>query len=207
MNHQEFHQQKVEKIKQIGEEMGFEMPLFGEKDLPEFEQLRERLKSISMLEVIVRRASNPTPDQEEISAGAYREEIEPQCREAIFTIRRKGYNTGSSGFAIGNLQNVDGNFDLTEKDLELLKENNFFVWKYKTDETWVIRSIVFRPKNPDLQEITDKWNQLAELLPDLGHPAPSHTKSEAGFHKMFRTNHKGDTINILLPKLYNYKNS
>lgn len=32
-------------------------------------------------------------------------------------------------------------------------------------------SIAFRPKNADINEMKNRWDELADLLPDLGHPA------------------------------------
>lgn len=75
--------------------------LSDEETLPEFASLREKVLKEQKEEVKKRRSSNPAPDEEEISAGVYREAIEPQCREAIFTMRRKGYDTWSSGFNSG----------------------------------------------------------------------------------------------------------
>lgn len=41
---------------------------------------------------------DPVPTAEEWNMGAYKEELEPQVRDAAMAMRLKGYNTGSSGF-------------------------------------------------------------------------------------------------------------
>src|ERR1700759_442476 len=68
-------------------------------ELRKFKQLRLNVLAAQETLITQRVMTNPIPDEEEFSAGAYREQIEPQCREAIFAMRRKGYRTGSSGFA------------------------------------------------------------------------------------------------------------
>lgn len=158
-----------------------------EETLPEFSSLREEVLREQKKEVEKRRSSNPTPDEDELSAGVYREAIEPQCREAIFTMRRKGYDTCSSGFSFGkkfgNRQVLEGNLEFDQPTVELLKEHGYIVY---TTSLWSgYHSLNFRPQNPDLQEITAKWNKLADLLPDLGQPALPHIRSEEDFTKVF----------------------
>lgn len=45
-----------------------------------------------------RERHGPPPSGEELRAGAFREAIESQVRDAVFVMRRKGYNTFESGF-------------------------------------------------------------------------------------------------------------
>ncbi len=157
-----------------------------EETLLEFASLREKVLREQIEEVEKRRASNPTPDEEELSAAAYREQIEPQCREAIFKIRRKGHDTWSSGFSsgnkFGNRQVLEGDLKFDQPTVRLLKKNGYVV--YRTGLLGY-HSLNFRPQNPDLQEITAKWNELADLLPDLGHPALPHVRDSEDYNKAF----------------------
>ena len=50
------------------------------------EEIRERIKK------------NPIATEEELNMGAYIEFIEPQVKDAVINLRRKGYNTFLSGF-------------------------------------------------------------------------------------------------------------
>jgi hypothetical protein len=45
-----------------------------------------------------RKAKNPRASEEELRAGVYKEGLEPQVRDAVFALRRKGYATFESGF-------------------------------------------------------------------------------------------------------------
>lgn len=172
---------KNEKLEQ--HEDGINVPSYldlpEEEELQEFIELRERVLREQKDELRQRVATNPVPDDEELSAGAYREEIEPQCRKAIFTIRKKGYDTFSSGFGTGNNQVLDGIFKLDQNTIRLLKNNGYLVYRVGG------LSVSFRPQNADIVEITQKWNRLAELLPELGYSARPHNKSLQEFNRKF----------------------
>jgi hypothetical protein len=50
------------------------------------------------IEEDARLKDNPTPTEEELYMGAFKEWLEPQVRDAIPEMYRKGYGTVSSGF-------------------------------------------------------------------------------------------------------------
>jgi len=87
--------------KQIKEIPGWE-EIPHEKDLPEFQRLRRNVHAQREKEFLHRIETNPDPTEEEYDIDAYFEEIEPQCREAILKMRKKGYETYSSGFGSDN---------------------------------------------------------------------------------------------------------
>ncbi len=130
--------------------------------------------------------SNPTPIQEELDMGSYIEEVEPQSRFAVLQMREKGYNVNRAGFSSDPeriTQRLDLDKPLTPDVVETLQKEGFELgtaYLYDTDNpdrgTWQgewAGSIVFRPENPtDLFSITQRWDKLASLLPDLGSPAP-----------------------------------
>jgi hypothetical protein len=128
-------------------------------------------------ELQARLASDPTATAEELNMGAYKEELEPQVRDAILTMRRKGYNTGSSGFWGSDhvLQLMDMNTSIDKISLTSLAQQNINV----SDAG----AISFRPENPeDIESITAKWNMIADILPDLGiHADPAQSSSAAVF--------------------------
>lgn len=147
-----------------------------EEARPEFTELRKRVLRENEKEIIGRIASRPEPDQEELSAGAYREMIEPQCRDAIFLIRRKGYDTCSSGFGTGGTQVVDGISSLTQRDVDTLTQHGCIIYRPGS------LTIRFRPETPDIERITARWNELADLLPDLKTPARPLCSSRDEFY-------------------------
>ncbi|MCR4314029.1 MAG: hypothetical protein NUV84_02160 [Candidatus Uhrbacteria bacterium] len=148
-----------------------------EEELQEFKNLREVILRERDKEVVKRISSNPIPDEEELSAGAYRELLEPQCRKAIFEMRRKGYDTASSGFGSGNTQVVDGLFPLDQPTVDELVKKGYVVYEVGVNSP----SIQFRPSTPDIEVITNTWDELAKLLPDLGAPARPHCSSLDSF--------------------------
>jgi hypothetical protein len=58
--------------------------------------LQEREESAAQLQS--RMKENPTPDDDERRLGTYKEFLEPQIRDAILTLLRKGYSTTDSGY-------------------------------------------------------------------------------------------------------------
>jgi len=89
-------------------------------DLSKFEKLaklRESVHKIIEKETEQRIKENPIPTEEEIYVGAFQEMLEPQVRDAVFEMHRKGYATESSGFGGENseYQMVDGYFVVDDK--------------------------------------------------------------------------------------------
>lgn len=151
----------------VGKFERYDIP--DEENLPEFDKLRKTVLVQREKDFYERIKTNPVPSEEEKNIDAYREEIEPQCRDAIFKMRKKGYRTYSSGFGRGNKQIVDGVFEGINTDVtKFLKSKGYFVYIVEPNPGYA-SSIAFRPKNADINEITNRWNELADLLPDLGH--------------------------------------
>ena len=122
--------------------------------------------------------NNPKPTEEEINAGAFPEMIEPQVRDAVFEMRKRGYSTESSGFGgkAGEVQQIDGNFEIDKQTAEMLQRNGIQVLTREADETlpWTT-SVRFPtdsvPGSITMEKLKDKWVGIAHLLPDLGKPA------------------------------------
>ena len=64
-----------------------------EKLFEELDKLREEAHAQIEKETEERIKNNPKPSEEEILAGAFREMIEPQVRNALFEMYKKGYGT------------------------------------------------------------------------------------------------------------------
>lgn len=127
--------------------------------------------------------SDPEPSDEEVNMGAYVEELEPQIRDAVITLRRKGYNTGSSGFWGHDhaAQAMDIATQIDDKSKAKLSEHMVKV----TD-----RGIRFNPDNPsDIEAIKRTWDLVADILPDLGkHAEPAENMGAEIFR--YSTRHK-----------------
>ena len=133
--------------------------------------------------------TDSTPTTEELAMGAYIEALEPQVREAVLGMRRKGYETHSSGFFGESRQVIDGPFLVSEETVEKLRSNGFEV---ETRGKFGA-SIGFLPETADLEAMTEKWNEAVQLLPDLGRPsAPSGTAGAEEFRHLHETNRLED---------------
>jgi hypothetical protein len=130
-----------------------------------------------------RAADNPEPTAEEFNLGAYSEAIEPQVREAVLALRRKGYATFYSGFSgFGDEQEIK----FASTDGEKIAGQNLadFFAEHGAQLTIEPEAIKFSfTKEAFLPEITELWNKIAAVAPDLGHPALA---SELASAKIFK---------------------
>jgi hypothetical protein len=131
--------------------------------------------------------TNPEKTEEEHRLGVYLEEIEPQVREAVREFNRKGYPTYSSGFGghDSEYQTLEGDYRLDEETVEVLRGAGVEVtvepsWKYRLEqqaglarpdtpeEAKYTTDIRFKPAIANLQDMEQKWMQIAAVLPDRG---------------------------------------
>src|SRR3989344_656565 len=121
--------------------------------------LRERVKN------------NPLISEEEISMGIWKEQIEPQARDAVLKLWRKGYATRISGFDAFNSQSIgliEGQFGGVRLPRELMEEleSKGVHTRVEPDE------ISFSCDNfVNLEELKEIWDKIADALPDTGNPA------------------------------------
>ena len=146
-----------------------------EKLRREFVRLRREVHRSMKEEERVRLKENPTPTEEELYMGAFKEWIEPQVRDAIIEMHTKGYATQSSGFHAGEpeMQTVDGYFTIDDMTKHVLKQMDVEVLRgadIGLPKAKLIRIIRFRAKNPSLGEIRDRWNAIAAALPKKTFP-------------------------------------
>lgn len=147
----------------------------------QFAKLREETIDATGQSVQERKKDPTTPSLEELNLGAYKEVLEPQVREAVFLLRKKGYPTFESGFL-----DFEGNQSIgleapMFKDVTLPKElthellNKGIVVKILSEaiELHLDRFI-------SLDEIRQAWMDIAEALPDLGHPTAPKVQAVSG---------------------------
>jgi hypothetical protein len=131
-----------------------------------------------------RTKDSPVPTEEELELGTYLEGLEPQVRDAVREMRRKGYATHSSGFYGYDhaAQVIEGGFELAPGVVDLLREMDVEV--ERRGKTTVMR---FYPEGANLEEIGAKWGRVAELLPHRGRPAPTtHDFGSDEFRRLHR---------------------
>jgi len=112
------------------------------------------------------------------------EMIEPQVRNAVLALRRKGYSTYESGFYDENFQVIScqdkpfTNYVFPEAFVASLKSKGVEI-TIIDDEMIQLKFDRFM----DLAEIKQIWDDIAEILPPLGRPAEP---SQTGFARNFR---------------------
>lgn len=142
--------------------------------LERFERLREETIAQMKREKEQRLQTNPQPTETELALGVFLEDLEPQVRDALVTMNRKGYSTNSSGFGgyYGQLQVIEGAFTLDEDTKARLQDMEVEVVEQRA---WgrMFSNLEFSPDEPDLAQMKQRWDQIAALLPDRGAPALS----------------------------------
>ena len=127
---------------------------------------------------------NPAPTEEELSLGSYLEALEPQVRDAVREMRRRGYVTNSSGFYGYDhaAQVVEGDFELPAAVAADLGRIDVEVERQRR-----ITLVRFYPDDADLEEIRERWDRVAALFPDLGRAAPPTRDFDSGeFRRLHR---------------------
>lgn len=150
----------------------------------DFAKLRRRTHERGDSEVKERKDKNPKATDEELSAGVYREGLEPQVRDAVFVLRRKGYTTYESGFGGGDRQIIS----FEKKQLENFKLPEDLVQRLADlgvkAEIQPNRVSLYFEKFFELSEIKKIWDEIVETLPDLGSLAePSQLQGAKDFRK------------------------
>ena len=118
----------------------------------------------------MRLKENPTPTEQELYMGAFKEWLEPQVRDAIEQMFRKGYATQSSGFhgEKCDLQIVDGNFQIDGKTKAVLKQMGVDVLRgadIGIPKNRFVTMLRFRAEQPSLRKMKDQWDAVAAVLP------------------------------------------
>lgn len=136
-------------------------------------------------ELNTRIQNNPHPTPEEFQLGTFIEDLEPQVRDAVRMLNAKGYSTDSSGFyGSGEYQAIDGMFSLDPETKSLIEQAECIIESQPNGYTF----IKFWPKNPNINEIREKWTEIAKKLPDKGQPAaPSMSIASVNFRKKYES--------------------
>ena len=166
-----------------------------------FQCLREKVHQEIEREVAVRIAGNPIHTEEELLAGAFREMIEPQVRDAVFECIRKGYTTESSGFGgDGEIQVIDGSFKIDYDTQESMKALGVEICEDDLHSGYT--TILFRPRDPNLETIKAMWAKIVQLLPHKqGIQEPSMSGGSMDFRKQYAPQRSDIELAVLRKRL------
>ena len=133
-------------------------------------RLREGVHQAMKVGEAKRLKENPTPTEEELRMGVFRESLEPQVRTAVTEMFRKGYATQSSGFhgSAYEMQMVDGWFTIDPATKEKLSQIGVEVLRgadIGLPKNKIVGILRFRARRPEIEEITAQWDAVAALLP------------------------------------------
>ncbi len=147
---------------------------------------RERQKALQQGESALneRLSREPFATEEEVEAGIYKEFLEPQVRDAIFMMRRKGYGTFESGFDnliegtqyVGASKGTFESITFPPDRIDALRSKGVELSIIESEDR---SSLLLLPnRDINLKEWKEIWDEVAAFLPDLGHPAvPGLNKS------------------------------
>ena len=118
--------------------------------------------------------TNPIPTEDEAALGLFKERLEPQVREVLLDLHRKGYHTMSSGFDYQEptKQNICfyDEVRLSEEVKNSIESLGAEVttkpFHGKDGSYWEIE---FSAEQPNLESIKLMWNKIGQLMPPTGY--------------------------------------
>lgn len=142
--------------------------------LRQFARQRRRLINQSDAETKIRQKDNPKATPEEYDVGVYRERLEGPVRDAVFTVRQKGYAPYESGFSGVERQRISFVAPIAELKAHIFSERVVSAFHAAGAEPFVDeKGVGFTPEALlSDTEMTDLWNLLAADLPQLQEAQP-----------------------------------
>lgn len=133
-------------------------------------ELRHKTHLQQEIELAKRIQKGLPATEEEIYLGAFSEEIEPQIRDAVFALVKKGYELSSSGFGGQRKpqeQHLIGFFTLDDSTVQALSSVGVEVRQRENGARRSMTELCFNTDTDNLQTITDRWNAVADILPKI----------------------------------------
>lgn len=128
-----------------------------------FERLKYSTQRKMDTDIKKRKVKNPHPDKTEFMLGLFVEELEPQVKQVILELNKKGYSTDVSGFMDDSCdQMIEGDFQLGEKTVKKLEAIGVIV---ETNPSGYTR-LRFSPAEANILKIKKEWGEIASLLPN-----------------------------------------
>lgn len=148
-------------------------------------ELYERQKREDM-----RAQRRPVADEDEYAAGVYRDGLEIQVRDAVFNLRKKGYDIFESGFNEVKLREqymgmYNQNVAIPESLVDSLKKLGFKVWVDTLDDRSQIRISPLKEIVVTLDEWKKIWDIIARQMPNVA-MRDSFKLPMYGYHIKFR---------------------
>jgi len=142
----------------------------------QFARLRKATHETMRAEEQQRLKDNPLPTEDELYMGAFREWLEPQMRDAIPIMYRKGYATESSGFHATRPQQqlADGYFEIDPQTKAVLNSMGVEVLRgpdIGLPNNKHITILRFSGTEPSIDVLKKKWDAIAAALPPTELPA------------------------------------
>lgn len=149
-----------------------------------FERLKYKIRKSVESDTGRRMQEKPYPDKTELMLGMFIEELEPQVRQAVISMNKKGYSTDASGFMDDPCsQMIEGDFTLGEDTIRALKDIGVTA---ETNHSGYTR-LQFMNTDPDLPKIKRKWSQVISILPKTDNQTPvSMTKKARNFRSNYQ---------------------
>jgi len=149
----------------------YEAVAFRRKYLPEdldlqkqrlFDKLKFKIQEKVETDLGKRVRANPHPNKTELVLGLFIEELEPQVRQAVLNMNKKGYSTDASGFMDNSSdQMIEGDFQLEKETVDTLGKIGVTT---ETNPSGYTR-IQFSSVEADISKIKNKWNKIISILP------------------------------------------
>ena len=163
---------RLDTIKGMASSEGLERKQSRQEQLRwQFVQLRKSVHESMKAEEETRLRENPRPTEQELYMGAFREWLEPQVRDAMFEMFRKGYATQSSGFHGTKCQHqtVDGYFTIDDQTKSVLKAMGVEVLggaDFGAPLNTHICILRFTGAEPSVEALKKQWDTIAAALPE-----------------------------------------
>ncbi|MBN1779329.1 MAG: hypothetical protein JW816_03875 [Candidatus Buchananbacteria bacterium] len=131
-----------------------------------FARLRLEIHQQMEVKLKKRKKENPIATAEELTMGAYEENIEPQVRRTVFNLRRKGYATYESGFHgfNGQIISFEKKYPGLQQLIARLKIEGIEI---KVKENSIAFTCQHFLKSGEIENV---WQKIEALLPDLKEP-------------------------------------
>ncbi len=142
----------------------------------QFSKLRKETHAAMKNEERARLTHNPQPTEDELFMGAFKEWLEPQLRDAVSVMYKKGYTTESSGFhgSKTEQQTVDGYFEIDKETKDRLNAMGVEVLRgpdIGLPKNTHITMLSFKGSEPSIAALKKQWDALVAVLPQKEWPA------------------------------------
>lgn len=154
------------------------------KKYESFSDLRKKVEEEKILKIKNRLDKNPSPTTTESILGAFLEMYQPQVFPFIPELIEKGYLVEPSSGFCGKYQECQALNGLFPIDDTII--NRLLKIKVKVFKSTRSKSIKFWPESADLKKISDKYEEIVEVLPNRNISVdPAETEEAVSFRRKY----------------------